>query len=393
MTAPEVVLDAPAAAPAVAPASEPEKVAPSTPETPPPDQLLSRREAKRGLHQDRPAAQPAPAATEAAPPGGADVVPPAAAPTAAPFSASIPLPENHPLREMGVTSFRATSPQEERAMRALLNGYERRATVEQLKAQLREKETREAENDARRAATQKWTGRPEYKAAVAKYAEIKDAFGQDEADLYWRGVNDGFEKLAQAEFEQRVGQLHEQDRTENAQRWKTEAWQNASLLPVSIRGLPTFSQLFEDAVMSFNAEIELGHFPQVVDHESAHKAFNGFFGTRLTLQPEVVDLYKRSTQSVESNRTAAAAKAAEEQRQRDKIAQEAVEKYKAEVANRRNPVPPHPLANLGSGSRDLGPQGGSAAAAEPAAELSAHDVRRLARQGAREDSRRRLAGP
>lgn len=400
MTAPDVVAEAPvapvtpAAAPAAAPVVEPDK------EQLPPDQLLSRREARRGLHQDR-APKPATvdsASTDTTPPaGGSEALPPpSAAPPpspAAPAAITIPIPEGHPLREMGATEFVVQTPQQERAIRAALNGYARRAETEELKAKLRERDLREAEHNARRTASEKWMGRPEYQAALLKYNEMKDAFGEQEAEFYWRGVNAEFERLAQEEIQGAVAAIEEREHSENAQRWKNEAWQNASLLPQSVRNLPKFGEWFEEAVASFDSEVRLGHYPQVTNFEEAHKAFNAFFGSKLTTRPEVIALYRASTQQDEQRHTSAAAKAAEEQRQRERIAQEAVDKYKRdEAANRRTQVPPHPLANLGAVNRDQRPQSGTPTAGEPAAELTAADVRRQARAGAREDARRRFAG-
>lgn len=396
MTAPDVAVETPiapvvpAAAPVAAPITEPDMAQPgAVPDTP--GELLSRRDAKRGLHQDRTAAE-APAAPEVPAQTGPVGTPPAAAPVT-PDHITIPIPEGHPLREMGATEFVVQTPQQERTIRAALNGYERRSVVDGLKAQLRERELREAQDEARRTATQRWTGRPEYKEAVQTYNEMKDAFGQEKADIYWRGVNAGFEKEAQGEYAKRVDAITERDQVENVQRWKADAWANANALPASIRNLPSFSKLFEDAVMSFNAEVELGHYPSVVDNDSAHKAFTGFFGTRLTMTPEVVALYKAATQQGDQQRTAAAARAAEAQRQKEQIEKAAIERYEREGATRRTQVPPHPLGNLGNASRNRVPSGaGSPAAGEPAAEMTANEVRRQAKAASREDTRRRFAG-
>lgn len=430
MTAPEVVIDAPApvvtppepvAAPVVAAPPVVEPAAPPVPAAPvepaKPEGPLTRREAKRGLHEDlhRKAAEAPAAAPEVRSPDapsvevkplGASETPsaspvetlatpgpasPAVTP-AAPALIIIPIPEGHPLREMGVTELVARSPQEERAQRASLNSYTRRQEVATLQAKVDEYERGRVEQEARDAATQKWMARPEYQAQLARYQEIKDAFGEPEAEAWWRGVNAEFDKVAQQEFDTRMGVVDQQRAEQAANAWKNEAWGNVSTLPMALRQLPGFSNWFESSVQSFNAEMQLGHYPQLKTAEDMHREFVRFFQAKLAAQPEVAGVYKSLTEREEQGRTAAAARAAEEQRRIERVKLEAIEEYKRQEAAKRIATPPHPLGNLAAASRDRMPVAGSEAA-EPAADLSPNQLKKSLRNAAREDTRRRFGGP
>jgi hypothetical protein len=328
----------------------------------------------------------APPVETLAPPGPAS---PAAAPVAPAFQpVRIPIPEGHPLREGGLQFFTATSPLEERALRATVNSYTRRQEVATLQAKVDEYERGRVEQEARDAALEKWTSRPEYKANQVRYQEIKDAFGDVEADAWWRGVNAEFDKVAQQEFEARMGKVDQQRVEQRALAWKNEAWGNVGGLPQAIRNLPSFSRLFEESVRSFDAEMALGHYPQLTTAEEMHKEFMKFFGARLTREPDVVGIYRSLGERENEARTAAAAKAAEQERQLAKIKQDAVEEWKKQEAAKRIATPPHPLGNLAPASRDLAPAGSEAA--EPAANVPISQVRRDARAAAAERARQRF---
>ena len=412
MTAPAVETPVAVAEPQVettpAPPAPVAPVAPVVP-TPPakPEGPLSRREAKRGLQETlhtRAAELAAPVAAPegrspditsepsktleaaVAPTGGA-VAPVAPVAPKPPQPIRIPVPEGHPIREMGVEFFTAHSPQEERALRASLNSYTRRNEVVTLQAKVDDYARKEAEREAREAAQQKWTARPEYKAVMARYQEIKDSFGEADAEQYLRGFNADFEQLAAEETQQRMSQIDEQNIQQAAEGWKNEALANVTTLPEAIRRLPAFSQWFEQAVHSFNAEIELGHYPQLKTAEGLHKEFMRFFSSRLTKEPDVVGVYRALGARETEARTAAAARAAEGQRRIEKIKQDAVEEFKKSVAAKHTGAPPHPLGNLGP-SRDRMPAGSEAA--EPAANVPVNQLRRDAKAAARERARQRF---
>ena len=291
---------------------------------------------------------------------------------------------------MGVTELAARNAQEERALRASLNSHTRRNEVTTLQTQLAEAQRKLAEREARDAATEKWMGRPEYPAALAKYEEIKNSFGQAEADAYWRGVNADLENLANEEYETRIGQVEQTRIRDAAVAWKNEAWANVNTMPKMIREMQVFPQLFEQAVESFNEELRLGHYEgRVRSAEDAHREFMRFFNGRVLAQPEVTRLYKALKDKEASDRTAAAAKAAEDARKLQKVKDDAVEEFKKQVAANRTEAPPHPLGNLAAASRDRLPAG-SEAAAETAANVPVSQLRKDAKAASRQLARQRF---
>jgi len=396
VVAPVVPAVAPVPAPVVAPVAEP--VAPAKPEGP-----LTRREAQQRMVEKMkgratPAEAAAPvvdaAAPVAAPTGPVlDVAPvalPAAAAPAEPQPVRVPIPAGHPMREMGVESLTANSPQEERALRAALNSYVRRNEVTTLQAQLQQLQAEKVERDGREAARKAWQADPKYAATMARAQEIRETYGDADAEQFLRGLNADFDQMAKQEIDQRMGQVRAQEVERATEAWTQEAWQNASALPESIRTIPVFGQAFQDAVHSFNAELELGHFPQVQTAEQAHKAFMQFFNTRLTALPEVVAVYRSLGARQEQARTAAAAKAAEEQRRIDKIKQDAVEEYKRiEGEKRGQAAPPHPLGNLAAAAPRVPAVAGSEAAV-PAANVPVNQLRRDGRAAAAQRARERF---
>ena len=279
---------------------------------------------------------------------------------------------------MGITELPARNAQEERAQRAIINSYTRRAEVATLQARVDEYERGRVEQESRDAATQKWMARPEYQAQLARYQEIKDAFGESEAEAWWRGVNAEFDKVAQQEFDTRMGVVDQQRAEQAALAWKNEAWGNVGTLPAVLRQLPVFSKLFEESVQSFDAELKLGHYPQVQTTEDMHREFVRFFQARLVAQPEVRGVYASLNEREAQGRTAAAAKAAEEQRRVEKIKLDAIEEWKRQEAAKVTAVPPHPLGNFNAVSRDRMPVAGSEAAV-PAANVPVSQIRRDAK--------------
>jgi hypothetical protein len=291
---------------------------------------------------------------------------------------------------MGVDAITVSSPQEERAVRAALNSYVRRAEVAQRDSIIAELQRKQVERDARDAAQQKWMDDPKYQAAVQRYTEIKESFGDEAASDYWRGIQGSLEQLTRQEYDERWDKVQQETAQRAGEAWKGEAWLNANQLPESIRTLPRFGGWFETAVQSFNAEIEMGHYPQLQTADDLHKEFVRFFSSRLTKEPDVVAVYRSLNDRENQQRTAAAAKAAEEERRIAKIKQDAIDEYKRQAGQRRTQAPPHPLGNLSGTARSPVPAGSEAA--EPAADLSPNQLKKSLRSAAREDARRRFGG-
>jgi hypothetical protein len=292
---------------------------------------------------------------------------------------------------MGVETLTAQDPKEERAIRAALNSYVRRAELATVQAENEGLKREKVEREAREAAYQTWQSRPEYAAVMGKAQELREAYGDEVADQYLRGFNADLEQVASQEVERRMATVNAQAIERAALGWKDEAWGNVTTLPEVIRTLPDFPKWFESAVHSFDAELALGHYPEIQpgDTDQMHKKFMNFFNALLTARPEVVDVVRKMGQKDVEARTLAAAKVAEEQRRIEQIKQDAVEAYKKQVATTREAIPPHPLGNLTGASRDRVPAG-SEAAAVPAAEQSPQLNRKSARAAVRDDVARHL---
>ena len=357
MTAPAVaapdVSAAPVAAPVApaAPAVEPVV----TPAAPPPatDGPLTKREARQALAEKILTPEPTgtPVAPEAAAtPATTTPETPAAAAAPAPTGHKVIIDPGHPVRGMGIESITVQTPEEERALRALVNGtYARKKDVEESRAREETLQRRIVELEARDSANEKWTSDPRYQQAVDRFNEIKEAFGENEAALYWKGVQQDFDAIAKTEYDERWGKIEAENIERAGQAWKSEAWSHASQLPQIIVQLPHFQSWFNNAVESFNSEIELGHYPNLTSGEDAHKEFTRMFGARLIREPAVTAAYADMERRQQTQQTSAATQAAAAQAERERIARDAVEQYKQASANRRTQAPPHPLGNLGPG--------------------------------------------
>jgi hypothetical protein len=291
---------------------------------------------------------------------------------------------------MGEEQFVATSPQQERALRAALNSYVRRAQLDTAITENAALKAEKVEREAREAARQTWQSDPKYAEMMGKAQELRETYGDAIAEQFLRGFNADFDQMAQKEIDQRMGEVRNQETAHAVDAWTQEAWSNASSLPEAIRTLPTFGKAFQDAVESFDSEMALGHFPQVQNAEQAHREFMRFFGARLTAQPDVVAVYRSLGQREEQKRTAAAAKAAEGQRRLDQIKLQAVEEYKKHEAEKRGQAPPHPLGNLAAAPVARVPAAVGPEAAVVAANVPVSQLRREGRAAAAQRARERF---
>ena len=391
---------APAATPPAAPA------APAASETPPEARRpLSRREVKaemmKGLTDAAASAEPvaeAPAEVIATPGEPTPVAEPVAAPaSAAPQPILVPLPPV--LREMGVESLSAKTPQEERALRALINGYVRRGDVETLRTRNSELERREAEREAATAARVKWEGTPEHRDAQARYQQLVqlEADGQvlaGTAEQYRASFDAQVAKLTDQELQQRMEVINEQTAAEHGRAWTDRAWENATTMPEAVRSLPKFEEWFGEAVETFDAKIERGHYDAILRGLPAdqrvtemHRLFMKEFGASLTARPEVVGVFASLNQREAQEKAAAAARAADEERRIAKIKADAVAEHMQKLAAQRGALPPpNPLGNPAPVRST--PQGSQAAA--PAAPQSPQSPRKLAKAAAMERTRELL---
>jgi len=389
---------------------------------------LSKREARAQVHADakaraeaaRPAEEAAAATEKVEATAEGEVKPEAGATTAegttagetgaakadeaakppAPVAIEIELPPGHPIRSMGVEKLVATSPEQERAIRALVNGsYTRRQENERLEKENTDLRREKIERDSHDAASDKWQKSPEYQTAVDQYQKIRDLETSGElppgsASQFWKGFQADYARLAKQEYDTRMGAVEAEADQRAAEAWKSDAWINANQLPKLFTGLPNFGLWFEEAVQSFEAEIALGHFPQLRTAEDAHREFRTFFGSILTRKQAVGQAYRQlkqeeQTRAAEQARMEAAAKAAADQRLREQGAREGVQSFKQDAAARRDATPPHPLGQVAAASRGRAPA--NAEGQDIPADASVHTVRKLAKAAAREDARRRFS--
>lgn len=398
--APTATLEAPAEEPV-----EEQQVAEPVTSTEKP-QPVSRREARRGLRRGGTPPAPAPEPVAAEPAGEAPVAEaPAPAAAVAPEGPAQPdpimvdVPDYHPVREMGLKAFKATSDLEARGIRALLNSYTRRAELAEMQKQLstRDKELAEVQRElatvqSQQAAQTQFRATPEYSLHQQRYQELKDAYGEEVANNYMEGVQRKLNELAAKEFEQRWGQV-EADRFQRAaQQFANTAWQHTNGLPEPIRQLPEFGQYFQQALEGFNDAIARGHVRDVKpgDQEGLLKAFTAFFSTHLLRQPNVVAAFNRMDEQKRQQEKAAVDQAAAKQRELDAIKKQAVEEHMKSLAAKRQGSPPNPLGNLQSATRARVPDGQTdESELKPS---SPGQLRRMVRQQVREDTRRRFGG-
>lgn len=423
MTAPAVAPAAPTIeTPAVIPAAVAPVVAPPTPPAEPaaPKGPLSRREVKAQMAQERrtseeaaPAASEPSVTTEAAPtdgqppaaPVGTEPATPAAdpakpaepAPVAeAPKPIRVPIAADHPaLREnQKLEAVTVQTPEEEYFVRTLLNGHVRKKQLEEVQTRLHQAEVQIAERDARDAAEVRWSKDPRYNEAVQTYRELVESSGQEVADRYWDGVAQNLlVPIQNEERTTRMDAIESRRLNEAGTAWIGEAWGRASGLPDAIRSLPEFKSVFDTAIESFNDGLARNHFPDLKpgDPEGALRVFAKFFSERLIRHPAVIALSAAQQAALKTQSTSAADKAAEEARRVQVIKDAAVAEYLKGVADKRQLAPPHPLGSLPTAAR-AAPTDDVAADNQPAADKSITQIKREAKQGAREDARRRFTG-
>lgn len=306
----------------------------------------------------------------------------------------IPVPEGHPLREMGVKELVARDAVEERAQRASLNNWTRRSENAELRKQLADIGRKQAFVEATAVAQEKWMQTPEYAGYATRYAEIKEAFGEADANRYWQGIQGDLVKMRDAEFQTRSDAIDQQEMASAADEWVNDARERVQVaIPPSIRELPEFGDWFDRALKTFDAEIVAGEHDDIKpgDTEAMHKKFLAHLTARLARQPAVTAVLNRAKDGDAAAQQTAAAKAAEQQRRDAKIAADAVEAFKRAEAAKRQAVPPHPLGAL-EPAATARPAPGQPAP-EDTSGMSTYEFRRAQRQAARGDAVRHFQAP
>lgn len=307
----------------------------------------------------------------------------------------VTIPEGHPVREMGIAELTATDPQQEQAIKALVNGtYHRRAKVEQLEAKVAELQKDKVQREATEAAQQKWRQTPEYQQAVDTYQQILDMQGEEAARIYWQGASAKLQELSQSEFSERWGQIEAEQQDAAARQWQTEAFERAqSKLPAEVTRLPEFGTWFGEEVQLLNMRIEKGMLPHVKDAEGLHQELGKALARRLISEPDAVEVLKARHEAQQNGKRDVQAQAAQTEQAVKQAQEKAVEDFQKQAAQKRVKSPPNPLAGVqhraapeGTSSVDTTPEGPDTSTMTPT------QLRRYSREQARKDAARRF-GP
>lgn len=287
-----------------------------------------------------------------------------------PKARRIELPPDHPIREMGVDALTASSDQEERAMRALVNGtYARRQEAEQLQARLRDAEAKHNELidrlvrvDAEAAAEIKFKQTPEYNQAVAEYREMAQLeqagqLPQGRSQKYWEAtVGQLYNQFRQQEVGTRLDALSTERAEQAGQAWVSDAVSRIAVrYPEEVRALNGFDSRVERTLTQFNALLDHGALPEVPqgDPDALHKAFEDYFQQQLQLWPDFQGLVRRwhEAQSQAERSKQEEALRLQSEQQRKAAEQAAVDQFRKDAATRRDLIPPNPMAGIQHGAR------------------------------------------
>ena len=435
-------VETPAAEPAPAPAAPAEPVAEATPEQP--KGPLSRAEARRQMQAERvkrtseqtTATEPVQATDPAAPTpaepvvdehgrkhdpvtgeylpaaGDEDTKTPAASPpesgapdpaAAKPQLTRIEVPEGHPIRQSGVDAIHVSTPDEERTVKALLNGtYHRRQEVESLTQKLTDLETKyraEREKNIKlestQAASEKWKQTPRYREIVEEYHEIRDTRGEGPAQAFWRGSQDELNELVEGEQSERMSAVAAEEAEAVGRTFISDAWDRMSKLPDYLRQLPDFGRWFSEEVDTLNMRAEKGHYPELARIEKEaerldflHTKLRDQMRTRFSVEPAAVavlnaQIAAKSKVDAEAQAQAKAAVAAAEAQRIEAAKKQGAEEFKRAAADKRVASPPNPIPP-GTGS---GRNGAVPATPVDTSKLSAEQLRRQMKTEARELTR------
>ncbi len=329
----------------------------------------------------------------------------------------VPIPEDHPLFKMGQPTLTAATHEQELVIRAFINGtYERVKAVEardQLIAtrdatikDLREEKVR---REASQAAMGKFEGTEAYKAHKVTYetlaaAEAEGTVPAGTASAFWHSpaVQQDVKPLEDAEYKERMVEVEAQAENEAGELFIGDALRNAqAALPPEVTELAAFKEVFDAAIDSFDAELERGLHQELMGHpDKVHDKFSDLLRIQLVRNEPVRRVLdaklkerdraeKAATASSDSRKAADTARAADSREKA--VADKAVEDAKREAADTRRRSPTHPLGKVADAHRGAGEAGPTGSPSEDGPDLdkmTAHQLKRHLRKGARTDARR-----
>ena len=202
-----------------------------------------------------------------APPATTQVDPAGTAATETPQATTrrIDIPNDHPLRGMGLDAFDALNEQQERGLRALLNGtYTRTQEVAAMREQMARLQDEHLRLQAQLATRDTWNTQVVDDGTLAQYEALKSV-DESVANAFLRGkqaeleekANEKYAELAAAEQEKALTQYA----SEAEQRIRTDAVRHISATwPKEVTGLPFIGEIFTmaeakaEAALSFLAQ-------------------------------------------------------------------------------------------------------------------------------------------
>ena len=264
-----------------------------------------------------------------------------------PLGVRIELPADHPLRGMGLDAIDAR-PEQERAVRALLNGYMRRTEVEAAQRQAAEVQRQLVELQAERAAEQEFflstLSRPEI---AAHAADLEQAYGAEAKQRYLAGLTAEMRQQAQAKAQEARTQFEQQRATEQADAAgraffaDVHALSAQTLQQAGLYVPPHMDRLVYDALGKYGAHLEyqaaIGS-PKTPTHAEAYE----WVAAEWQRDRDVQAWYRQHTQQQEAERVAALkAETEKELAERERREREAYAKRMSANPHARLPAGAH----------------------------------------------------
>jgi hypothetical protein len=298
------------------------------------------------------------------------------------------LPADHPIRGMGLDALTASSPHEEQAIRALINGtYARR---QELEAQAQRAERAEQELMRLRAemgARTEFESTPEYQQALRQREELASV-DEKAAERYWKGVQSELEEAASRQLQKLTEEYTEQQVIATARAF-VEDVQVAAVenFPTQITHHPRFSDVFDEVRHLYGAALERRELrgEAVVPDRSE---FLDLLKERLIRHPEIRVTIEAAMRAEQLRASPPQPQAPPEipLSERERIEREAIERFKRESAHA---VPPHPMGALAGAARPQPLTAGQAPAPDTSG-LSPSQLRRSLREASINDGRARV---
>tara|TARA_R110000824_G_scaffold146117_1_gene314784 strand:- start:1151 stop:2257 length:1107 start_codon:yes stop_codon:yes gene_type:complete len=275
--------------------------------------------------------------------------------------------DGHPVAEMGQAAITVANEAQAEALRALMNGtYTRHAELKErddriaeLRGKLAERNESIVRREAQEAAATKYQNLPAYQRHVEKYKEIHEMVDAESASAYWNSphVQNELGAIENEEYEYRMASVRAESDAAEGERWANDALSAArSTIPTDIVELPEFQGVFNDTVMSFDAEFGRGMHEGLDTPEKAHEHFAEKLRREVVNQPAIkAFLQARIDARAAKEAASGVANSAAQRRSTAATIQSernaAVSEARQAATDTRNNIPPHPLGTLADANR------------------------------------------